>query len=200
MRLEDYPKTVLMKDGSEIVLRPLAKKDKEKLYDFFHSLPEDDRMYLRDDVSKKETVDKWVKNLDYERVLPILAEKEGKIVGDATLHKHPYGWSRHVGSVRIVVDKSYRKKGVGTLLAKEIFYQALKIGMEKLVAEMASRQTSAIRVFEALGFHKEATLERHIVDSRGNKHDLVIMANNVEDLWDQIQATMEDSFPSHPED
>src|SRR5574341_222534 len=112
MKLEGYPKTVHLKDGSEIILRPMVKKDKERLHNFFSSLPEDDRMYLRDDVSKKETIEKWVRNLDYARVLPILAEAYGAIVGDATLHRQPYGWMRHVGAIRIVVDRKFRKKGL----------------------------------------------------------------------------------------
>jgi len=189
-----------LKDGTEVILRPMTEKDKDKLHEFFHSLPEDDKLYLRDDVDKKETIEKWVKNLDYDRVLPILAEIGGKIVGDATLHRPAYGWMSHVGSIRIVVDKRFRKKGLGTLLAREIFYQALKVGLEKLVAEMASKQSSAIKVFDALGFHQEALLQKHIVDSKGRKHDLVIMANDVEDLWKKIQDAWEESFPSHPKE
>ncbi len=200
MRLEGYPKTVTLKDGTDVTLRPMVKKDKEKLYGFFRSLTEDDRMYLRDEVGRKDTIDKWVKNLDYDRVLPILAESNGAIVADATLHRRPYGWMRHVGEIRIVVDRKYRRKGLGALLAKEIFYQALKLGLEKLVAEMAEEQKAAVRVFEALGFHREAVLPGSIVDSRGKKHNLVKMANDVDELWKSIQDYMEEEFPSYEQD
>jgi hypothetical protein len=35
-------------------------------------------------------------------------------------------------------------------------------------------------VFELLGFRKEATLRNHVRDRYGNKHDLVVMANDLD--------------------
>ena len=37
-----------------------------------------------------------------------MAEAEGKIVGDATLHMRKVGWKRHLGNVRVVVAKIFR--------------------------------------------------------------------------------------------
>jgi GNAT superfamily N-acetyltransferase len=65
-------------------------------------------------VSKREVIEAWARELDYEKVLPLLAVVGDNIVGDATLHRRKAGWTSHVGKVRIVIDKDYRGKGLGT--------------------------------------------------------------------------------------
>lgn len=185
--ISEYPKTFKTSDNLEITLRPMVKDDEKKLLEFFQKLPETDRMYLRDDVSKPETIKKWVENLDYERVLPVLALHGDSIVGDATLHQQRFGWKSHVGEIRIVVATSFRKKGIGACLAREIFYIALKTGLKKLMAEMMADQHSAIKVFDKLGFIQEAVLSGHVIDAKGRPHDLVIMTNDVDALWQKIK-------------
>lgn len=195
--LSEYPKKFKTKDNIEITLRQMVKEDEQKLLDFFRRLPETDRMYLRDDVSKPETIRKWVENLNYERVFPVLAFHEDTIVGDATLHREIYGWKQHLGEIRIVVAPDYRRKGVGAILAREIYYLALKLGLKKLMAEMMADQHNAIKVFDKLGFIQEAVLSEHVIDSRGKPHDLVIMTNDVESLWAKIRDYEKYNLPDY---
>ena len=183
MILDEYPKEVTLKDGSTIVLRPMVGADESALLEFFSGLTEADRLYLRHDVTNPEVIKSWAMNVDYEKVLPILALADGKVVGDATLHRNPFSWMRHVGSIRIVVGKEYRKKGLARTLAAEIFQLALTAKLEKLVAEMLTDQKDAQRVFSRLGFVEEATLKDHVLDSAGKKHDMLIMTNDVNTLW-----------------
>src|SRR5512141_543013 len=95
--------------------------------------------------------------LNYDRIYPLLAWKGNDIVADATLHKNLGGWMKHVGTIRIVVAKDFHRKGMGSVLANELFLHALKSGLEKVVAEMMEAQPGAKRVFEKLGFKLEAT-------------------------------------------
>lgn len=185
--LAEYPKNFRTKDNLEITLRQMVKDDEPELIKFFQKLPETDRMYLRDDVSKPETIKKWVKNLNYERVFPVLAFLGEQIIGDATLHRENFGWKQHIGEIRIVIAPDFRKKGIGIILAREIYYLALKIGLKKLIAEMMADQIDAIKVFDRLGFVQEAVLSEHVIDAKGKLHNLVIMTNNVEALWQKIK-------------
>lgn len=194
--IEGYPKEITLKDGSKVVLRPMVKEDKERLREFFLNLPEEDRLFLRDDVTKEEVIETWVRDLNYQRVLPILALVGERVVGDATLHRRPFGWMRHIGEIRIVVAREFQRRGLGSLLAKEIFHQALKAGLEKLVAEMMADQPAALKVFEKLGFKKEAVFIKHVIDLKGKKHDLVVMTSDVADLWKRIEELILLEFPS----
>ena len=185
MILDEYPKEITLKDGSSVTLRPMVEDDEAGLLEFFTGLSKADRLYLRHDVSNPEVIKSWAQNVDYERVLPILAIADGKVVGDATLHRNPFSWMRHVGSIRIVVEKEFREKGLARIMAAEVFQNALAAKLEKLVAEMLADQQDARRVFSRLGFKEEAILKDHVLDADDVKHDLLIMTNDVNTLWQQ---------------
>lgn len=195
--LEDYPKTVILKNGEEAILRPLESGDEKKLAEFFQSLPLKNRLFLKHDVTDSKIIKSWVKNIDLERVIPIVAVKGDRIIGDATLHWAKFGWFRHVGEIRLVTHPDYRRKGLGVLLAKEIFFLALTLKLDKIVAMMAEDQHAAVRVFTLLGLEKEAVLPDHIMDHKGKKRNLVIMAQDVSALWQQIKDLIHDSFDDY---
>lgn len=145
--LKDYPKKERLKNGNEVLLRPMHKEDYQALHNFFSSLPLEDRLFLKEDVGDPEVINTWIKNLDYSRIIPILAEINGIIIGDATLHLRQFGWSRHVGEIRVVTDAKFRRQGLGLLLTREIFLLAVRLKLEKIVAEMTDTQGSAINIF-----------------------------------------------------
>ena len=74
-------------------------------------------------------------------------------------------------------------------MAREIFYLALQVGLDKMVAEMAADQVAAIKVFQKLGFQQEARLVNHIADLQGRKHDLVILTTDIPALMQKMQET-----------
>ena len=177
--LSGYPKQVQLQPGIPVTIRPMVKEDAGELYAFFARVPREERLFLRDDVSRRDVIDAWARELDYEKVLPLVAEVRDKIVGDATLHRRKAGWTSHVGKVRIVIDKDYRGKGLGTLLIEELIALAKKAGLELLVAEVMANQTTALAAFRNLGFEKEAVLYNHVKDQAGKEHNLVVMIKNL---------------------
>lgn len=189
MPLKGFPKQISLRDQSVVTLRPMVPEDKQGLLAFFRRLPPEDRQFLKDDVTRPEIIDGWARDLNYDRVLPILAEWEGRIVGDATLHRQAYGWMRHVGEIRVVTDAYLRRRGLASAMAREIFYVALQVGLDKMIAEMVADQVAAIKVFEKLGFQQEARLANHVVDLQGRKHDLVILTTDIPALMQKMQET-----------
>lgn len=189
MSVKGFPKQITLRDRSVVTLRPMVREDKDELLAFFRRLPPEDRQFLKDDVTRAEIIETWARELNYDRVLPILAEFEGRIVGDATLHRQAFGWMRHVGEIRVVTDPYLRRRGLATAMAREIFYLALQVGLDKMVAEMVGGQVAAIKVFGKLGFQQEARLANHVVDLQGRKHDLVIMTTDIPTLMQKMQET-----------
>ncbi len=173
--LSDYPKSFTLKDKREVIIRPMIKEDVEELYKFFSKLDKEDRQFLRDDVSKKEVIQKWAENLNYDIVLPLLAFYNGEVIADGTLHASNYFWSRHVAEIRIVVAKDFRNLGIGKKIVSELFFVSLKRGFKKIVAQIPFYQQNTIRIFESLGFEKEAILRKHIM-IQGKFIDLLIMS------------------------
>ena len=172
---ERFPKPAKLEDGQRVIIRPLIPQDEHALVEFFSSMPEEDMLYLRDDIKDPQVIKRWCQSLDYEVTLPLIADLEGKIVGDATLHQEKRGWKSHIGTVRVVIHPKYRGKGLGSLLVGELVEIALDTGLVKLDAEFMSEQTRPIAVFEKLGFVNMAVLPQHVKDLKGESHDLVIM-------------------------
>ena len=185
--LRDYPKEVTLKSGEEVILRPMVKEDEQRLLDFFLRLPEKDRLFLKNDVTDPDVIKSWAQNINYEHVIPILAELDDRIIGDATLHVRTTDQPLNIGEVRIVIDKDFRRRGLGTRLAKEIYYLALSRKMNRLVAEVVEDQYAVIKTFEVLGFRKEKVLENQAKDLHGRKHNLVVMTENVDALRKAIE-------------
>jgi RimJ/RimL family protein N-acetyltransferase len=188
-----YPQKVALKDGTEVILRPMVPEDEDALLNFFRKIPQEDRLYLADDVTNRAVIRKWCKDLDYERVLPLLTEMNGEIIADTTLQTNRAGWMRHVGELRGTVSLEYRRKGVATIGFSRLVEHAVMMGLDKIVFRAMSTQLGAIRCMESVGFEKEAVLKDHVTDLRGRPHDLVIMTNYVAELWRKMEDAILDS-------
>ncbi|MBI2081175.1 MAG: GNAT family N-acetyltransferase [candidate division NC10 bacterium] len=172
---ERYPREMALRDGTTAVIRPLAKDDKEALLAFFRAVPQEERLFLKDDVTDEAVIESWVRGLDYGQVLPLVAEVRGRIVADATLHQQKRGWTSHVGKVRIVTHPDFRHKGLASGLIKELIEVARDSGLELLDAEFMSEQVGPMQTFTRLGFYRVATLPRHVRDQKGKPHDFIVM-------------------------
>jgi L-amino acid N-acyltransferase YncA len=173
--INDYPKETTLEDGTLVTLRPLLKEDEQALLEYFQKLPAEDRLCLKEDVTDPKVIENWIYNLDYDNVLPLIALHNGRIVGDATLHFSPIGWTRHLGEVRLTTDPHYRVKGLGTKLVQNIIAIAAALGLEQLSAEIPPVLDKAFYLFEKLGFEKVAVLEGFVRDLEGQESDLVLM-------------------------
>ncbi|MBD3265852.1 GNAT family N-acetyltransferase, partial [bacterium] len=106
---------------------------------------------------------------------------------------HKFGWTRHVGDIRILTDPNYREIGLGTALAKEIFFLAVHLKLQIVTAHMMEDQQGARRVFQRFGFEEEAILKNHVLDLDGQKHNMVIMSQSIPEIWEQIQDIIDES-------
>jgi RimJ/RimL family protein N-acetyltransferase len=196
MNLGAYPIEVPLRGGGRVKIRPMELNDGPAVLEFFRALPEEDRLFLRDDVTRPEWLERFVRQIDYNRVVPLLAERGPQVVGNATLYRSLHGWSAHVGEIRVAVARSAQGKGLGTLLARELVRIAVDAGIEKMVAAVVDNQVGAKRAFEKLGFHPEAVLKGHVKDIHGSKRDLVILANDVSHIWESMESLLRDYSPS----
>jgi L-amino acid N-acyltransferase YncA len=179
-------RTVQLRDGSPVSLRLMTHADAAAIAGFARSLPEDDLLFLRMDITDPEAVAHWVKNLETGLATTVIAEAGGEIAGYATLVQNRVGWQRHLGEIRTQVGLPFRSRGLGRVLAGEIFALARAHGLRKIVAQMTPDQKGAVATFERLGFRPEALLQDFVVDHAGRTRDLVVMAYDVTGLTDQV--------------
>ena len=183
MNPEDYPRKMALRDGREMILRPMDREDASDLRNLFCNISETEKLFVRDDDIDPCMAVPWPKECDYDRVLPILAKAAEKVVGLATLHHLNQSWITHVGSIRVTVSPGWRRAGLGSILVGELFRHSLQAGLEKIVAEIVQEQVDVSLFYNSLGFHTEANLKGHFLDEMGLKHDVLIMCNNLKQLW-----------------
>ena len=169
-------------DGKNVTLRLLTADDKKVVLDFARSLPEDDLLFLSFDITDEDFINAWAKRVESEKWHTILVEIDGKLVGHGSLMRTDQVWSRHLGEIILLLSPEVRGKGLGNILAGEIFARAGELNLQKVVARMAAEQKGAIQVFEKLGCNAEALLTDYVIDRFDKTHDLIAMSYDVNGL------------------
>lgn len=183
-------KEIVIRPGKTVTIRPLAREDAPALLELFRRVPGYDRFYLKDDVTSKEVIDGWCSHIDLLRVIPYVAETEGVIIGEATLHRRRHPARRHVGELRVVVDPRYRGRGLGTHLIYHLLEIAYAHQMERVLLELVSEhEEPALRVAREIGFKPAAVLRDHVRDMSGLSHDLVLMELDLKSWYDVDRAS-----------
>ncbi len=177
-----FPKEAKLSDGTSVTLRPMVSGDEAAVLAFFGRVPADDRYYLKDDVASTEVVRGWARTVDYNRVLPILALKDGRVIADGSLHFWQ-GARRHQAEVRISVDPEYRSRGLGRAMMRELIRIARERGLRRLLMEVVpAREEAAVRVTGMLGFTPMVVLPDYAIDRSGLLAlDLIVMALDLEE-------------------
>lgn len=178
--LEEYPKKITLPDGVILTLRPMTKDDQYALYSFFISLSEEDRRFLRNDVADRKIIEKWARNLNYDKVLPILAEDDGNIVANATLHYQTFGWGRHVAEVRITITPEFQGRKLGSVMLNEISHLAAKNRVKKVLARVVATRPTVIRALKKVGFQEVTVLKNFVKDIHDQGYaDIVLMVQEI---------------------
>ena len=172
-----FPRETGLRDGSRVLVRSLEDGDEQALLDFFLRIPEEERFFLKEDVTAPDVVDRWVRERDFRRALALVAMDGSRVVADAVLIRRRGNSRSHIGEIRVVVAPEYRERGLGTALIRELCDVADDAGLEKVMFELvADREQEAIRAAEWLGFLRVATIEGGAVNPLGHHHDVVLMA------------------------
>jgi len=182
---------VTLKDGRMVVIRPMQPDDFERSFDFFCGLPAEDRKYLRVDVTQRNLVERRSTDLDPRRVIRMVALHEDVIVADGSLELEGHGWGENVAEIRLIVAKPYQRFGLGTLLAKELFFLAADRKVDRIVARMMGPQTGVRRMLNRLGFKEEFLIPEQVRDQSGVWQDLIIMRCPLSNLWKEMELALE---------
>lgn len=166
-------------------IRPIAPDDRDALLAFFERVPEGDRTFFREDVFAPGVVDRWLGESADPRFVAI----DGDDIAGYLAIIGGVGWSSHVAELRVVVDPTRRRQGIGRALARHGLLQALELGLTKLVVEVVADQEPTLAMFSSLGFEAEALLKDHVRDASGTLRDLITMAHLVDENWRAMRTT-----------
>lgn len=173
-QIATYRQIVTLKDGVNVLLRPMTPDDQQLLLDLFGPISNEDLRYLHDNVRDPAIIKQWCDNLDYKRVLPLMALVKNRAVGQTSLHFQS-GPTRHIGKVRIFLAKDFRRRGLGTKMLTTLIELARKQDLHTLVAEIVADQSKVIKAFQALGFQLRCTFEDYFMLPNGETRDVAVL-------------------------
>lgn len=186
-------KREILKDGTKVLLRDLHKEDLDKLMKFYRSLPLDDRVYLKVDVTKRKVVEQRMKLIEEGTIFRIVALHDDQIVGDGMFEISKEEWRKHQGEIRVIVARPFQRKGLGMLMFRELHSLAMKKDIDKIVVKMMKPQIGAVNICKKLGFHKETVIPNYVWDQEDKPQDLVIMTCKPKNLWRELEHFYSDS-------
>jgi len=168
-----YPRDLRL--GDDILhLRLMGEADVDALVEFARTLPADDLMYLRVNITEAPVVQQWVAGIKQGRTVTVLALKNDQVVGEGTLLHNATSWTRHLGELRIQISPSSRRHGLARVLAHEIETIARELGLKLLTARMTLDQSDAQSVFSRLGFQREAVLWDYAITADGKTRNVLV--------------------------
>jgi RimJ/RimL family protein N-acetyltransferase len=185
-----YPRTLSLKNGSQVILRPLHEDDLDNLYQFYLELPEEDRYYLRVDVTDRRLIAMQMEDSDAEERTRFVALSGDRIVGQAALLSPRHGWLQHTGELRCVIAHDFQDQGLAKILLRELFEEATRQGVEILFGKMAAEQTAAVHIMQELGFRKAMVRRNHQRTLHGDLHDVIMMTCSIQEAWARLEDLM----------
>ncbi len=182
-------KEVKLKDGTRVVVRPMRDADLDRSLAFFEALPTEDRAYLRRDVSRRDVVEQRIRAMQTGWVKRMVAVVDDRIVADAALELELErgGWKEHIAELRLIVAREFQRRGLGRLMARELYSIAAEAKIEEIVVRMMRPQVAARSIFRKLGFHEETLLPDYVTDVTGRKQDLILMRCDLDALWRELE-------------
>lgn len=172
--LTNYRQLITLNDGARVVLRLLTTADRQALLDFYAPIRPEDQLYMRQNVQDPKLIASWADEVNYDKVLPLIAFVGERIVGDTTLH-FGTGPTRHVAEVHIFLPKDFRRRGLGTRMLQALIELAKRRSLHFLLAQIVSDQTNVIKAFQQVGFERKSTLDNFFMLPDGDVRDSVQM-------------------------
>ena len=123
----------------------------------------------------------------------LVAVVDEQIVADGSLELEVQGWKEHIAEIRLIVARPFQRKGLGTLMARELYLIAASKKVEEIIVKIMGPQVGVQNIFKRLGFHQEAVLHHYVKDISGTKQDLIVMRCDLEELWQKLGDHIVDS-------
>ncbi len=180
-----FRQLITLSDGGRVLLRPLTAEDREQLIELFQHVSPEDLRYMRHKVTDAELVASWVDDLDYDRVLPLVAVINERLVGSATLH-FCEGPARHRAEVRIFLAKEVRRRGVGSRMIQALIDMSKRRNIYMIEAQIINEQATVIRAFQNLGFVRKCILDNYFILPDGELRDVAHLILRLRDSSEEF--------------
>jgi len=170
-----------MTQGPSFVVRPATADDLDPLVELFAAVV-DEGLWLGaepppDTAGQRRRLREQMEAGRAGGSLVAVSVGSGPVIGHVTLDVAPYD----VASLAMIVDASWRGRGVGGALVEEAIGWARRRGAHKLTLEVWPHNHAARRLYRRHGFAEEGVLRRHYRRKNGELWDAVVMGLVLDD-------------------
>ena len=157
-----YETTVLLKDGSSILLRPIREDDAERWLAFVGRLSPHTKYLRFHHMPKEMGLDDAIRfcTVDYDNtfalVAEVLREPNREIVALGRYYRLP---KKHLAEVDFAVEDAYQDRGIGTILIQHLANAARENGITSFEADVLAENKQMMDVFRDYGPHISSELE-----------------------------------------
>lgn len=156
------------------------QKDEEALYEIFREVVDSGSQFPYECSSIEEFHRQFFTPQGQVYVCHSL---DGKVMGGFYLRANFSGRSSHIANAAYMVRKTYRGKGLGSLLIKASLHLAKNLGFQAMQFNMVlSQNTLAIKLYERLGFSVVGIIPQAVRNPSGNYQDGYVMHRQLDNL------------------
>jgi acetyltransferase len=150
----DYEKTVLIRRGRSVLLRPIRPEDEPMHEEMFRTFSAETRRFrFFGPVKESHEMLARYTQIDYDREMAIIAElDEGgrkKMAGVVRLIADPYN---ETAEYAIVIGDPWHKLGLGTIMTRYILEIARARGIKKVYAYVLEDNLAMLKLFKKFNF------------------------------------------------
>jgi acetyltransferase len=155
LAIAPYPKDLesieQLRDGTPLRIRPLRPEDEPMLHDLAAHMSHDDLRlrFFTPVLGLSHAVAARLSQLDYDRELALLAERDGVTLGIVHFFADP---DKLRAEYAIAVRSDWKGRGVGYLLMNRLIAIARQRGIGKLVGEVLRENEPMLQLCRELGF------------------------------------------------
>ncbi len=106
----------------------------------------------------------------------IVATSSDRLVGALGAHREQHPIVRHVATFGMFVAPSWRGRGAGSALVRELFRWAREFDVEKIELSVYPGNEAAVALYRKFGFVEEGRLVRHSRKSYGYEDEILMAA------------------------
>lgn len=177
-------KIIILKDGTEAVLRAPRKEDAPALLEYLYVTAGETEFLLRYPEECTMTVEmeeKYIETLNQSEFdIMILCEVQGRIAGNCSLSRKRHMKQQHQASVGIALYREFWGKGIGTAMFKELTDLGEKLGLKQLELEFVEGNDRGRALYEKMGFEIVAEKPDAIQQKDGRLMKLFVMIKKLE--------------------
>ena len=90
----EYPRRLKVSGGSAFCVHRLQASDKERVLEFARNLDDDDRLFLRVDLTREDVIDEIIADQHDDTRVTLIAELDDEIVAYGALNRRNLDWMR----------------------------------------------------------------------------------------------------------